>query len=91
MCGLGVFFFLLLNITRLPDPWRFDFTRVYEGSSRAEIDQARKRGGERFEIEVECADFEGYSCRHTDAYIAESICLKMADFMVSDAVRVTSQ
>jgi hypothetical protein len=70
--------------------WRFDFTRVFEGSNRAEIDEAQKAGLERFEIEVECAEFSAYSAMHTDAYIAESLCMKMADFIDAPTVKVTS-
>lgn len=70
--------------------WRFDFTRVFEGSNRAEIDHARKTGSERFEIEVECVDFAAYASSHTDKYIAESLCMKMADFIEAPAVAITS-
>ena len=67
--------------------FRWDFTRVYQGSNRAEIDAAIAEDRAIYEVEVELQDYTGYSSLHTDEYVAESMLMKTIDLI--DAQRVT--
>ena len=67
--------------------WRWDFTRVHEGVSRSDVEDARRRGLERFEVEVECADFRGYAAERDDEHVAESLVMKLTDLLLG-ATRV---
>ena len=65
--------------------FRWDFTRVCEGANRAEIEGGAK---ERFEVEVECADFAAYTATHDEEHVAQSLLMKLCDFIQISAVGV---
>ena len=67
--------------------FRWDFTRVYQGCNRAEIDAAIAEDRAIYEVEVELQDYTSYSSLHTDEYVAESMLMKTIDLI--DAQRVT--
>lgn len=66
--------------------WRFDFTRVFDGATRADIDAARREGRERFEIELECVGLD-MRMSSSDEHIASSMLMKMTDFLLFSATR----
>ena len=66
--------------------WRFDFTLSFSGTTKTEAEQRQQREDATFEFEVELLDAH---VDLSDAYIAESLVMKLQDFVPS--LHVASQ
>jgi hypothetical protein len=56
--------------------WKLDATKVYSGSTLAQVEHKQQHGECEYELELECVDLETMLSEKTDDYIAEDAMLK---------------
>ncbi len=61
--------------------WRYDLSRVTTGASLSEAQQRRSTNQLTYEFEIELEDVDAYLLRHSDAYTAASLQMKLEDIL----------
>jgi hypothetical protein len=61
--------------------WRFDLTRVWAGPTNLDAEARQRAEAPRYEIELELINPDGLFRDRSSAYIAESLLLKLRDFV----------